>query len=114
MFLTEREINFMAMCQALPNTWQPGCGIEIDELEGCLYLFCYHYMLDVRRVITKDHGALPVTSWSHKNYVPTKLPNQAPLNLAAFWIQVHKLPFLCFSELTGRVISARANSKIPS
>ncbi|CAN0880714.1 hypothetical protein LINGRAHAP2_LOCUS13810, partial [Linum grandiflorum] len=38
-FLTKRTMNVHAIRRSLPNVWEPGRGVEVDELEGGLYLF---------------------------------------------------------------------------
>ncbi|CAN0912468.1 hypothetical protein LINGRAHAP2_LOCUS27379 [Linum grandiflorum] len=42
------------MCRVLSNAWSPGRGVEIDELEGRLYLFRCNHILDVCRIIDED------------------------------------------------------------
>ncbi|CAN0840838.1 hypothetical protein LINGRAHAP2_LOCUS2949 [Linum grandiflorum] len=49
-FLTKRTMNIHAIRRSLPNVWEPGRGVEVDELEGCLYLFRFEHQLDVHKV----------------------------------------------------------------
>ncbi|CAN0882001.1 hypothetical protein LINGRAHAP2_LOCUS14559 [Linum grandiflorum] len=38
-FLTRRPINFNVMRVHMADIWQPGCGIKIEDLGDCLFLF---------------------------------------------------------------------------
>ncbi|CAN0871523.1 hypothetical protein LINGRAHAP2_LOCUS9864 [Linum grandiflorum] len=52
--LTKRDINFQTMCCVLSKAWRPGRGVEINELEGGLYLFRCNHSLDVRRIMDDE------------------------------------------------------------
>ncbi|CAN0847528.1 hypothetical protein LINGRAHAP2_LOCUS5024 [Linum grandiflorum] len=52
-FLTKRGMNLQAIRRVLPSVWEPGRGVEVDELEGGLYLFRFEHQLDVCKVIDK-------------------------------------------------------------
>ncbi|CAN0913472.1 hypothetical protein LINGRAHAP2_LOCUS27950 [Linum grandiflorum] len=103
-FLTKRTMNIHAVRRSLPSVWEPGRGVEVDELEGSLYLFRFEHQLDVRKVV--DNG-----SW-HFNGVllvvhelqPGESPDQVPLTQIPLWVQVHQLPFGYFSESVGRAL----------
>ncbi|CAN0921075.1 hypothetical protein LINGRAHAP2_LOCUS32412 [Linum grandiflorum] len=97
-FLTTREVNFPTMCQVLSKARRPGRGVEINELEGRLFLFRCNHIIDVRRII--DDGP-----WSFDGHLllthelqQGETPSQVALNTVAFWIQVHNLPHRYFSE----------------
>ncbi|CAN0847529.1 hypothetical protein LINGRAHAP2_LOCUS5024 [Linum grandiflorum] len=46
-------MNLQAIRRVLPSVWEPGRGVEVDELEGGLYLFRFEHQLDVCKVIDK-------------------------------------------------------------
>ncbi|CAN0922020.1 hypothetical protein LINGRAHAP2_LOCUS32893 [Linum grandiflorum] len=51
-------MNVHAVRRSLPSVWEPGRAVEVDELEGGLFLFRFEHQLDVRKVIDKAQGAL--------------------------------------------------------
>ncbi|CAN0871777.1 hypothetical protein LINGRAHAP2_LOCUS9941 [Linum grandiflorum] len=92
------------MCQVLSKAWRPGRGVEINELEGRLFLFRCNHIIDVRRII--DDG-----TWSFDGHLllthelqEGETPTQVAFNKVVFWIQIHKLPHRYFSEEAGRAI----------
>ncbi|CAN0915557.1 hypothetical protein LINGRAHAP2_LOCUS29206 [Linum grandiflorum] len=96
-FSTKRVMHVHVVCRSLPSVWEPERGVEVDELDGGLYLFQFEHQLDVRKVVDKG-------SW-HFNGVllivhelqPGKFQDQVPLTQIPFWVQVHQLPFGYFS-----------------
>ncbi|CAN0906074.1 hypothetical protein LINGRAHAP2_LOCUS24021 [Linum grandiflorum] len=42
-FLTKWEMNIESIRRVLPNVWEPGHGIEVEELEGGMYLFRFEH-----------------------------------------------------------------------
>ncbi|CAN0825768.1 hypothetical protein LINGRAPRIM_LOCUS2079 [Linum grandiflorum] len=57
------NINFIR--RSLPSVWESGRGVEVDELEGGLYMFRFEHQLDVRKVMDKGpwhlNGVLLIT-----------------------------------------------------
>ncbi|CAN0825850.1 hypothetical protein LINGRAHAP2_LOCUS516 [Linum grandiflorum] len=77
-------MNIQAIRRVLPSVWEPGRGVEVDELEGGLYLFRFDHQLDVRKVMDKGPwhfiGALLVThELCHR-----EMPDQVPLTRFRF------------------------------
>ncbi|CAN0880699.1 hypothetical protein LINGRAHAP2_LOCUS13803 [Linum grandiflorum] len=92
------------MFRVLSKSWRPGRGVEINELEGRMYLFQCNHILDVRRII--DGGP-----WSFDDHMllthelqQGETPKHVSINRMAFWVQVHQLPHRYFSEAAGRAI----------
>ncbi|CAN0856638.1 hypothetical protein LINGRAHAP2_LOCUS6544 [Linum grandiflorum] len=46
-------MNIHTICRSLPSVWEPERGVEVDEMEGGLYLFRFEHQLDVRKVVDK-------------------------------------------------------------
>ncbi|CAN0926117.1 hypothetical protein LINGRAHAP2_LOCUS35153 [Linum grandiflorum] len=97
-------MNVHAVRRSLPNVWEPGRGVEVDELEGGLFLFRFEHQLDVRKVVDKGpwhfNGVLLIVH----ELQPGEFPDQVPLTHIPFWVQVHHLPFGYFSEDVGRAL----------
>ncbi|CAN0847554.1 hypothetical protein LINGRAHAP2_LOCUS5038 [Linum grandiflorum] len=97
-------MKLQAIRKSLPNAWEPGRDVEMDELEGGLYLFRFEHQLDVRKVMDKGpwhfNGAMLV---AHELY-QGELPDQVPLTQIPFWVQVHKLSFRYFNEQVGQAL----------
>ncbi|CAN0884621.1 hypothetical protein LINGRAHAP2_LOCUS14902 [Linum grandiflorum] len=103
-FLTKWGMNLQAIRRVLPSVWEPGRGVEVDELEGGLYLFRFEHQLDVRKVMDKGpwhfNGVLLVTHELRQG----ELPDQVPLTQIPFWVQVHNLHFGYFNESVGTTL----------
>ena len=50
-FLTDRNINFIAMKNRLAGLWRLGKGMCIKDLEPNLLLFEFYHEIDLRRVV---------------------------------------------------------------
>lgn len=50
-FLTEININFLAMQNVLAALWRPKEGVEIHDLGGQRYSFVFYHVLDMQKVI---------------------------------------------------------------
>ncbi|CAN0858952.1 hypothetical protein LINGRAHAP2_LOCUS7523 [Linum grandiflorum] len=72
------------MCQVLSKVWRPGRGVEINELEGRLFIFRCNHIIDVRRIINDGpwsfDGHLLLTHELQKG----ETPSQVALNTVAF------------------------------
>ncbi|CAN0916101.1 hypothetical protein LINGRAHAP2_LOCUS29529 [Linum grandiflorum] len=103
-YLTKRGMNLQAIRCVLPSVWEPGRGVEVDELEGGLYLFCFEYQLDVHKVMDKGpchfNGILLVTHEPRQG----EQPDQVPLTQISFWVQVHNLHFGYLNESIGTTL----------
>ena len=49
-FLTEKNINFLAIKNTLASFWEPGKGIIITDVGGGRYLFQFFYVVDMNYV----------------------------------------------------------------
>ncbi|CAN0884363.1 hypothetical protein LINGRAHAP2_LOCUS14816, partial [Linum grandiflorum] len=87
-FLTKRSMNIHAIRRSLPSVWEPGRGVEVDELEGGLFIFRFEHQLDVRKVMDKGpwhfNGVLLVVH----ELQPGEAPDQVPLTQIPFWVQM--------------------------
>ncbi|CAN1240400.1 hypothetical protein LINGRAPRIM_LOCUS2726 [Linum grandiflorum] len=103
-FLTKRTMNVHAICRTLPNVWEPGRGVEVDELEGGMYLFRFEHQLDVRKVVDKGPWHFNRVLLIVHELRTAELLDQVPLTQIPFWVQVHKLPFGYFSASVGQAL----------
>lgn len=57
-FLTEKNINFMAMQNVMAVLWRPKEGMEVHDLGGMRYSFVFYHKMDLQKVIDGGHGPL--------------------------------------------------------
>lgn len=50
-FLTEKTINSRAMMSKMADVWKPAMGINIKELDTCVYIFQFYHNEDMRWVL---------------------------------------------------------------
>ncbi|CAN1246892.1 hypothetical protein LINGRAPRIM_LOCUS3293 [Linum grandiflorum] len=59
------------------SVWEPERGVEVDELEGGLYMFCFKHQIDVRKVMDKGpwhfNGALLMTHELRHSELPDQV-----------------------------------------
>ena len=97
-FMTDKMINFDAMKNTMASLWRPGKGVCIKDLSPTLVLFQFFHEIDINRVLesgpwTFDQHILLVNRLDEN-----KQPQNVPLFLADFWIQIYNLPIGFMSE----------------
>lgn len=101
-FLTDRNINFMAMKHRMAGLWRPGKGVAIHDLGGQRFLFQFFHVIDMKRVFEGGPWSFDSLLLILHHLKQGELPNQVPLNSIAFWIQVHDLPVGYMSHHVGK------------
>ncbi|CAN1803823.1 hypothetical protein LINPERHAP1_LOCUS23731 [Linum perenne] len=88
----------------LAEVWQPGRGIQIQDLGNRLILFRFFHAIDLNWVL--DAGP-----WNFNGYLllirklnQGENPLTVPLVSTEFWLQVHGLTHGFFSESIARII----------
>ena len=88
----------MAMKNTLASIWRPVKGVCIKKLSSNLFLFQFFHELDMEKVVKGG----PWTFNQHLLIISRlkigDSPNQVPLFLSEFWVQVHDLPCGFMSE----------------
>jgi hypothetical protein len=103
-FLTNRPIRVNMMMSKLGDIWQPGKGMNIEEVQPGLFVFRLFHQLDVQHILKQG-------PWSFDNHtlVLNVLPNdtephEVPLVKVPFWIQIHNLPSGYMSQKVGTTV----------
>ncbi|EEF50082.1 conserved hypothetical protein [Ricinus communis] len=52
-FLTDRNVNFLAMKHRLTSLWRPGKGVCIKELNPQRFLFQFFHVIDMQCVLDR-------------------------------------------------------------
>jgi 14-3-3 protein epsilon len=103
-FLTNRPIRVKTMINKMGDIWQPGKGMDIEEVYPGLFIFKFYHQLDVQHILKQG-------PWSFDNHTlvlntisDDEDPREVPLFNVPFWIQVHNLPGGYMSQKTGKSI----------
>lgn len=62
-FLSDKNINFMAMQNVLASLWRPREGMEVHDIGGHRYSFVFYHKLDLQKVLEGGHGHSNRVSW---------------------------------------------------
>ena len=103
-FLTDHQINYIAMKHSLASLWRPGKGVSIKEAAGKRYMFQFYHPIDVKRV-------LDVGPWAFNNHLlilhqirQGEIPTEIPLYHILIWVQVYDVPVGYMSTAAGKQI----------
>lgn len=101
-FLTDRHIRVPTTKDRMADTWRPGRGVQIDEVEEGLFAFQFFHQLDIQKVLKLG----PWTFDKHLLVLGVVQEGMQPwevlLNHVPFWVQVHGVPTGFMSETVGR------------
>lgn len=91
-FLTERNINFLAMQNVLAALWRPQKGVEIHDIGNHRYTFVFYHVLDVQKVVEGGPWSFEQSPLICHKLEPMEDANAVPLNKMDIWVQVHDIP----------------------
>ncbi|KAH9705864.1 CCHC-type domain-containing protein [Citrus sinensis] len=91
-FLTDKVINFAAMKNTMASLWRPGKGVCIKDLSPTLFLFQFFHEIDINRVLESGPWTFDQHILLVKRLDENELPQNVPLFLVDFWIQMYNLP----------------------
>ncbi|KAK6125540.1 hypothetical protein DH2020_040719 [Rehmannia glutinosa] len=103
-FLTERQLNFLAMKNTLASIWRPVKGVFIKELGPNLFLFQFFHELDILRVQSNGPWTFDNSLLLTKRLNVGEQPTKVKLFHTELWVQVFDLPFGFMTEKVGRSI----------
>lgn len=88
-FLTDKNINFLAMQNMMAALWRPREGVEIHDLGNNRFSFVFYHSLDVQKVV--DGGPW---SFEQSPLICHRLGNEenasnVQLNRMDIWVQVY-------------------------
>ncbi|XP_019159652.1 PREDICTED: uncharacterized protein LOC109156249 [Ipomoea nil] len=98
-FLTRKLVKLEFMSHVTASDWHPVSGVQAMEIQPGLFLFVFHHITDVQRVL--NEGPL---SFGNSTLVCKQVPDGAMqasvvLDMVDMWVQVHDLPMGYTSEL---------------
>jgi hypothetical protein len=103
-FLTNRPIRTNMMMNKMGDIWQPGRGMDIEEVHPGLYVFKFFHQLDIQHILKQG-------PWSFDNHTlvlnilpENEDPRDVSLHNLPFWIQIHNLPSGYMSQKTGEKV----------
>ena len=103
-----KSIKFNFMYITTSSIWHPMCEVTVKDLGDQRYLFRSYPELDIARIM----NSVP---WSYENNLLVlkrigngDVPQQVPLNVAAFWIQVLRASGYYYRKLFWDVCGSRS------
>ncbi|KAK6140574.1 hypothetical protein DH2020_025681 [Rehmannia glutinosa] len=103
-FLTDRQVNFLAMKNTLASVWRPVKGVFIKELGPNLFLFQFFHELDITRVQLNGPWTFDNLLLITKRLNVGEQPSRVELFHTDLWVQVYDLPFGFMTEMIGTSI----------
>uniref|UniRef100_A0A803NMT2 DUF4283 domain-containing protein n=1 Tax=Cannabis sativa TaxID=3483 RepID=A0A803NMT2_CANSA len=88
-FITDREIDFLAMQHKMASLWRPGRGLYVKELKPNLYLFQFYHEIDVGRVIKGSPWTFDRIQLGFQRLRRGEKPRSVILKKLDFWVQLH-------------------------
>lgn len=90
-FITEGQVDFLAMKQTLATLWKPGMGVYIKDLEANLFLFQFYHEVDVKRVMEGCPWSFNRRALIMSRLKEEENPRCVTLNSMDLWVQVYDL-----------------------
>lgn len=97
-FLTEKNINFIAMQNVLATLWRPKEGMEVHDIGGMRYSFVFFHKLDIQKVIEGGPWTFEQATLILYQLEDGEDPNTVQLQNVDMWIQVYDIPRGLISE----------------
>lgn len=91
-FLTERNINFVAMQSMMASLWRPKKGVEIHDLGNHRYSFIFYHVLDIQKVVDGGPWSFEQSPLVCHQVKSGENANDVQLNKMDIWVQVYDLP----------------------
>ncbi|WOH11482.1 hypothetical protein DCAR_0830969 [Daucus carota subsp. sativus] len=111
-FLTERNINFLAMQNVLAALWRPQKGIEIHDIGNLRYAFVFYHVLDIQKVVEGGPWSFEQSPLVCHQLEPMEDANVVPLNKMEIWVQVHDIPTGMLSDKVLQTIGNQVGTFI--
>ncbi|KAK6147743.1 hypothetical protein DH2020_018655 [Rehmannia glutinosa] len=103
-FLSDRQVNFLAMKNTLAAIWRPVKGVFIKDLGPNLFLFQFFHELDLARVQSNGPWTFDNLMLITKRLLIGEQPSKVLLFNVEIWVQVYDLPFGFMTEKVGKSI----------
>lgn len=109
-FLTEKNINFLAMQNVLATLWRPKEGMEVHDIGGMRYSFVFFHKLDLQKVVEGGPWSFEKATLIIHQLGDGEDPNTVQLQNVEMWVQVYDIPRGLMSENILRSIGASIGS----
>lgn len=113
-FISEGQIDFLAMRQTLAALWKPGMGLYIKDLEANLFLFQFYHEVDVKRVMEGCPWSFNKRALIMSRLKEGENPRSVSLNSMDLWVQVYDLKTRFMSERILKEIGNHIGSFVAS
>ncbi|XP_074326485.1 uncharacterized protein LOC141664431 [Apium graveolens] len=97
-FLTENNINFLAMQNVMATLWRPKEVMEIHDIGGMRYSFVFFHKLDMQKVTEGGPWSFEQTTLILHQFGDGEDPNTVQLQDVEMWVQVYNIPRGLMSE----------------
>ncbi|XP_019188877.1 PREDICTED: uncharacterized protein LOC109183147 [Ipomoea nil] len=91
-FLTRKLVRLEFMSQVLASVWQPVSGVEATEVEPGRFLFVFHHVTDMERVLNEGPWSFDNSTLVCKQVPNGVMPVDVVLDTVDLWVQLHGLP----------------------
>ncbi|XP_019167868.1 PREDICTED: uncharacterized protein LOC109163574 [Ipomoea nil] len=98
-FLTRKLVKLEFMSQVMASVWQPVSGVQASEIQPGVFLFVFHHITDVKRVLEEGPWSYDNSTFVCKQVPENVLPVNVKLDTVDMWVQIHELPMGYTSEL---------------
>lgn len=98
-FLTDKNINFIAMQNVMASLWRPKEGMEVHDLGNYRYSFVFFHILDLQKVIEGGPWSFEQSMLLCHRLVDNEDPHALPLQEVDIWVELYDIPKGCISEL---------------
>ncbi|XP_031091031.1 uncharacterized protein LOC115996027 [Ipomoea triloba] len=102
--VTDRPVKLVIFRDVMATAWRSMKGVMVRDLGANRFLFTFYCEQDVSRVLSDGPWTFDQNLVLLRRVVNGEDPMVVPLNKAAFWVQVHKLPTGFMSEKVAMVV----------
>ncbi|XP_074323067.1 uncharacterized protein LOC141660010 [Apium graveolens] len=97
-FLTEKNINFIAMQNVMTSLWRPKEGMEVHDLGNFRYSFIFYHMMDLHKVLEGGMWMFEQSMLIYHRLLDNEDPYMVQLQEAGMWVQIYDIPKGFISE----------------
>ncbi|XP_074336615.1 uncharacterized protein LOC141673774 [Apium graveolens] len=86
-FLTEKNINLLAMQNVMASIWRPKEGVEIHDIGGYRYSFVFYHVMDLKKVLEGGPWSFEQNMLIYKQQNEGEDPQGMELKEMEIWVQ---------------------------
>lgn len=91
-FLTDKNINFIAMKNVMASLWRPRDGTDVLDLGEQRYSFVIYHILELQKVLDGGPWTFEQNLLVYHWLKDGEVPQSVPLHIIDIWVQVYDLP----------------------